>query len=176
MVQAPHTSAVLSLDHQSDDAPHSDTPARSAGVHIANFHISNLFPKVKRTVIASFSAVFGGGGVVFLLFGLLHSDPPGWSISDLFYSYGGVIGLLSVAQQLLVQQARVFPVGAHLEFQCCFPPGFVVVEPGVGATPKAAGAAGESAAAAHKAAEPLALKGIDEIPGSGVVIHVGEAS
>jgi len=133
------------------------------GIHIANFHISNLFPKVKRTVIASFSAAFGGGGVVFLLFSLLHSGP-GWSLATLFYAFSGV-SVLGMLQQLLVQQSSVFPLGGKLRFQCCFPPGFVVIaEPPLAAV-----------AAAPTASLPEVDPGVDGRVGVPVVIH-GAAS
>ena len=61
----------------------------AAGVHIANFHISNLFPAKKGSVIASYSAAFAGSAIMFPLFRLLQLA--GLSRRDLLLLYSGFV-------------------------------------------------------------------------------------
>jgi len=77
-------------------------------------------------VISSFSAAFGGGGIVFLLLGILKNNTL-LSLSDVFYAYSGLVACCGL-QGLLVQQSEPIPVGTVLEFQSAWPPGFYPVE------------------------------------------------
>lgn len=99
-------------------------------------HTLTPLTQVKRTVIASFSAAFGASGVTFLIFGLINGGT-GWSLTALFYGFAVLLSL-SILQQLLVQPSKVFPVGAKLEFQTCWPPGFVIADASDGEVAKPA--------------------------------------
>ena len=84
-----------------------------SGVHIANFHISNLFPERKGSIIASYSAAFAGSAIMFPLFRL--AQVAGMSRQDILLAYSGVLCLLLVANVCLFPSSP-FPLGATVRF------------------------------------------------------------
>lgn len=81
------------------------------GIHLSSFHASNLFPKMKRTVTASFSGVFGTSGLVFVL--LRAAYVQGVGAATLLYFYAGLAGCVSIGY-LVLQPSRNFKLGDRI--------------------------------------------------------------
>mmetsp|Transcript_129977 Transcript_129977/g.362147 ORF Transcript_129977/g.362147 Transcript_129977/m.362147 type:complete len:399 (+) Transcript_129977:1-1197(+) len=88
------------------------------GIHLANFHASNLFPEMKRTVTASFSGVFGTSGLVFTIFRALYVA--GMSTSAICGLYAGLVACIAL-QYLGLQPSRSYVPGDGLVLSGCCP-------------------------------------------------------
>lgn len=86
------------------------------GIHLANFHSSNLFPAMKRTVIASFSGVFGTSGLVFVVFRAAYSA--GISPGVIWAAYAALTMCIAIGY-LVVQPRRIFAIGEGLAAGSC---------------------------------------------------------
>lgn len=81
------------------------------GVHLANFHAGNLFPKIKRTVTASFSGVYGTSGLVFVIINAAYQAG-----LNGFHAWGIFAGILCciVVVYALIQPSASFKPGDQL--------------------------------------------------------------
>lgn len=86
------------------------------GVHLANFHISNQFPDMHRTVIASFSGVFTMSAFVFTLF--QQWNAAGASKGMIFTVYSGAC-LLAALVSWRVQPPDTLQRGQRLQVDLC---------------------------------------------------------
>jgi MFS family permease len=80
-----------------------------SGIHIANFSISNLFPVIKRSIIASYSAIFGASAILFPMFRLLY-DNTTVGRTGIIVSWAMLL-LLMLVYSLLTMPDESLPLG-----------------------------------------------------------------
>jgi hypothetical protein len=84
-----------------------------SGIHIANFHISNLFPAVKRSIIASYSATFAASAIFFPLLRVLYEKASMERKAVLLLWSGLLVAMILV--NFAVMPDRPFPLGAKVK-------------------------------------------------------------
>eukprot|EP00746_Dinoflagellata_sp_MGD_P156881 gnl/MRDRNA2_/MRDRNA2_86009_c1_seq12.p1 gnl/MRDRNA2_/MRDRNA2_86009_c1~~gnl/MRDRNA2_/MRDRNA2_86009_c1_seq12.p1 ORF type:complete len:472 (+),score=51.54 gnl/MRDRNA2_/MRDRNA2_86009_c1_seq12:74-1417(+) len=79
-----------------------------SGIHLASFHISNLFPAKKKTVITSFSSAFNSSGLIPLV--LRAAYVAGLSSVEVFMMYAGLIFCFAIGY-FLIHPTTNFQIG-----------------------------------------------------------------
>ena len=83
-----------------------------SGVHIANFHISNLFPGIKSSIIATYSAAFAGSAILFPLLRVLY-EVTSIKRKEILLMWAGLLAMMLIAD-LMAMPDKPFPLGAQI--------------------------------------------------------------
>ncbi|XP_004347972.2 hypothetical protein CAOG_04147 [Capsaspora owczarzaki ATCC 30864] len=84
------------------------------GCHFSNFHLSNLFPARKNTIMSTQSAIFSTSGLVFYFFQLAY-DASGVSHKTLFLSFAGLL-VCFFGVTYRIQPRRAYKLGDRVRF------------------------------------------------------------